>query len=177
MGLSPGQPLGNIFVAKRRITDVGNLSKDAQSNVCIKLYFEKFIGKDEKEHEPTLNIYGDFQKDADGNVALDATGAPKGWGSAFKIDRLINHIGGWNQQLTSIQIPDEALLTVVGKTIYTLDYRQKDPKNPKYPYAHYQVVAAETEVGRDGNVIDGGVWLRDFFLDQVAKGKVKNFAE
>ena len=120
-------------------------------------------------------VFGDFEKDANKVTKLDGTGAPAGWGSAFKIDRLINHIGGWKGQLTSTEIPDEALLTLVGKTVYVLSYKQKEPKNDKYPYMTYQVVAAEQEK-KGGVFMDGGDWLREFFEDQVVKGKVKNYA-
>jgi hypothetical protein len=174
MGLSPGgaRELDGIFVNDRVIKDVGNLSRDAEADICIKLYFGPVAKRDGSMIEPTMLIYGDFQK-KDGVAEVDINGAPVGWGSAFKVDRLINHIGGWKKELTSTEIPNEALLTLIDKKVYVLSY-EIPPVNGKRTYRTLQILAAETET-LEGKQVDGGTWLKDYFLKQVKAGKIKNY--
>jgi len=171
-----GNYMPGVFVNKRVITDVSNATGETTfpSDVAIKLFFEKVVSKKTNEpFEPAITIYGDFQKGPDKKALLDASGAPQGWGSAFKIDRLINQVGGWNGELVSTTIPDEALLPLVGKTIYTLSYASRD-KDGNKQMKDYQIVAREKEYAK-GAEIDGGVWLLENFRNQVTQQRIKNY--
>jgi hypothetical protein len=170
-----GDYMAGVFVNKRVIKDVANSTGETTfpSDVAIALFFDTVTKKNGETFEPKMTIYGDFEKDADKKMLVDATGAPQGWGSAFKIDRLINQVGGWNGELTSPEIPDEALVPLIGKTVFTLQYASKKEDGTK-TMKDYQIVAREKEFAK-GAEIDGGVWLLEHFRKQVADQKIRNY--
>jgi hypothetical protein len=170
-----GDYMPGVFVNKRLIKDVANVTGETTfpSDVAIALFFDTVTKKNGETFEPKMTIYGDFEKDANKQTLLDPSGAPQGWGSAFKIDRLINQVGGWNGELASKEIPDEALLPLIGKTVYTLQYASKKEDGTKV-MKDYQIVARETEFAK-GAEIDGGVWLLENFRKQVADQKIRNY--
>lgn len=139
MGLKPGgrgfnTGLKGVFVQKGTITAAEDATGTLPFEVECAIKVTVDIGR---EFNKDLTIYGDFKKDERGCLT--------GWGSAFRIDRLINHVGGWNGELNEPVIPQEALECLIGKTVMFLQYVKGKSDEGKTRYATYQIVADETE--------------------------------
>jgi len=170
MGLKPGNGSGNgtrmpgVFINKDVIVDVQDVTGMGQfpSDVALKILFPERQRKDGSTFQPSMTVYGDFERDARGLVT--------GWGSAFKIDRLINHIGGWNQELQSQEVPVEALNMLIAKEVYHLQYCKGLTPGGQRQMVNYQIVAGLVE-----NDQPGDRWLLENFRRQVDADKIKNY--
>jgi hypothetical protein len=176
MGLKPGGTpkdyIRGVFINRKKIVSVGDAREGLQfpSDVAMKLTFEPVQKKDGSgEFSPSMIVYGDFEKDARGLIT--------GWGSAFKIDRLINHIGGYNQEIDSIEIPVAAYACLEGKEIFVLQFVGGiSEKTGKPQYKDYQIVAnLEEYSGKTKTMVPGDEWLLESFQGQLDRGKIKNF--
>jgi hypothetical protein len=194
MSLTVGGKKGNggdsVFVNRRTITGVENFTGKYNSDIAMKIYFDKVRKKDGEEYEPSLLLFANYKREESFVPADNGRVRPGkilGWGQAFKIARMLERVGGWSGDMPAIEdpvthekvatgeIPDVALKTLLGKECYTLSYpaTKKDGSGSSFIY---QTIAAIQMWDKDSSsLIDGGEWLRKEFDRELANGYIKDF--
>ena len=108
----------------------------------------------DKGWESTLTIGGNFQK--------DPSGAVKGWGGAFKVERFFQASGALDQKVDlthDSKLPTEVLQAAIGKEVKLLSY-----PNTKDSTSKWDIVSHANS--------DSGAFV-DYFVEQYEKSKAR----
>lgn len=163
-----------IFVNRRVITGVENLSGQYSSDVTLKLYFERVPKRDGGEFEPTHMIFANFKK---GHSGENGQTRISGWGQAFRIALLLERVGNYKGEIGEDgSIPDASLESLIGKECFVLSYPARHREKGTKVTNNYQVVAGLEMWDRDTRaLIPGDEWLRKEFNRELQGGYVKDF--
>jgi hypothetical protein len=162
-----------IFVNRRVITGVENLSGQFNSDITLKLYFEKVQKRDGGDFEPTHMIFANFKKE-DG---VTGPGRIAGWGQAFKVALLLEKVGSFKGEINEDgTIPDDALESLIGKECFILSYPARHRDKGTKVTNNYQVVAGPQMWDKESRtLIPGDEWLKKEFQREMQGGYVKDF--
>jgi hypothetical protein len=167
---------GGVFINRRVIHGVQNLSGQFDSDVTIKLEFEPIQKRDGSgTFTPQVMLFGKFARDAAGRIEK--------WGSAFKVQLLLEKVAGWKGTIGEDgKIPDEALEALLGKECFTLSYpawkkRDGNITNEKVTNTHMLVAGLQMWDSNQRKLVPGDAWLKENFERERAGGYVKDFRD
>lgn len=163
-----------IFVNRRIITGVENLSGQYGSDITLKLYFERVQKRGGGDFEPTHMMFANFKREAAEN---GIAGKITGWGQAFRVALLLEKVGGYRGEIQENgTIPDEALESLIGRECFVLSYPARHREKGTKVTNNYQVVAGPQMWDRDARgLIPGDEWLLKEFARELKGGYVRDY--
>ncbi len=150
-----------VFVDSGKIIDVGVLNGVTPEGWehPIEMGVKLFLEIPGLSFNPEVMVFGNVKRDAEGRVS--------DWGSAFCVRDLLHNVAGFTGVISdSLDIPQEALKSLIGKKIQTVRYVYGTKEDGKAKYRTLRNVFAENATQTD---------ITEFWQKQRSKGYPKDY--
>ena len=117
----------------------------------------KVEGRDEPFN---FTVDGRFQRGEDGKTIIGA-------GTAFRVHNVFFNLGYEGNFKAVVKVPEEALVYLVGKSVYKIGYTKGLKENGKHSYSDFGVLYPATDMGKAKIIAE---WEK-----QRSKGYPKNY--